>query len=334
MSTVSNTVDRVLGGLYIGSYLALDTLGDSQLKENHISHIISVFQGELPEKYQSDFTTKSIPIDDDEFTNIIQYFDETNQFLNHALFPDEGDSIQRGIKKAHKTCALIMCQAGVSRSSTILAAYLMKKYNLNPDQAIHAIKRKRSIVQPNENFKEQLDLYYELDCELDQTSPIYRQWELQHSLKSDPTGQSILSKDSTFVEEDESTAQLKTDQDLKQLRCKRCRQKLALSTSFVDHIPPSEDSKQAQFVRKAPNLRRIISAQAASNTCSHYFVEPLNWMKEELQGKQELEGKFQCPKCETKVGGYSWKGSRCSCGKWMVPAIHLQRAKVDEIKLK
>ena len=54
-------------------------------------------------------------------------------------------------------------------------------------------------------------------------------------------------------------------------------------------------------------------------------------MKQELD-KAEMEGKFLCPKCSSKVGGYSWRGSRCSCGKWMVPAIHLQEAKVDYIK--
>lgn len=322
-------MDRVLGGLYIGSYLSLTGSEKNFLEQNHITHIVSAFKGELSEDFQSKYTIKSIPVDDDDITNIIQYFDEANNFINQALFPDEIDEFSRGVKKPFKTCVLVICQAGVSRSSTILAAYLMKKYNLSPDQAIHAIQRKRSIAQPNDNFREQLDLYNELDCQLDKKNPIYRQWLLQHSLKIDPTGQSILSKDSTYVDEGNE----EDSKALTQLRCKRCRQKLALSTSFVDHIPPSEDSKQSQFIKKAANSRRIISIQAASNTCSHFFVEPLNWMKNELQGKAEMEGKFQCPKCETKVGGYSWKGSRCSCGKWMVPAIHLQRAKVDEIKL-
>lgn len=326
-------MDRVLGGLHIGSYVGLISSEENFLDQNHITHIVSVFKDDLPEEFMNKYNVKSIQIDDDEFTNIIEYFDETNEYINKALFPDE-ETLQRGVKKPFKTCVLVICQAGVSRSSTILAAYLMKKYNLKPEQAIHAIQRKRSIVQPNDNFKQQLDLYYELNCEVDKASPIYRQWILQHSMKTDPTGQEILSKDSTYVEEEEVEEQQGKVKDLTQLRCKRCSQKLALSTSFISHTPPSEDSKQSQFIRKVPNRKRIISAQAASDICSHYFVEPLNWMKGELQDKAELEGKFQCPKCETKVGGYNWKGSRCSCGKWMVPAIHLQRAKVDEIKVK
>ena len=118
-----------------------------------------------------------------------------------------------------------------------------------------------------------------------------------------------------------------------QLRCKRCRQVLALSSQIETHEPPEADSRQAQFIKTAPNSRRIIDVKPASPSCSHYFLtEPLNWMKDELQGKGELDGKFQCPKCNSKVGGYSWKGTRCSCGRWMIPALHVQTAKVDFVK--
>lgn len=56
-------------------------------------------------------------------------------------------------------------------------------------------------------------------------------------------------------------------------------------------------------------------------------------MRPELeQGK--LEGRLECPnaRCKANVGKYSWKGMRCSCGAWVVPAISLARARVDEIK--
>ena len=34
-----------------------------------------------------------------------------------------------------------------------------------------------------------------------------------------------------------------------------------------------------------------------------------------------------------KVGAYNWKGSRCSCRKWVTPAIHLQSNRVDQFPL-
>ena len=113
------------------------------------------------------------------------------------------------------------------------------------------------------------------------------------------------------------------------LRCKRCRAVLANNFDIETHELPDVLSRQTQFVRTVPNLHRIISAVDAARTCSHYFMrEPISWMGVELN-KQELEGKFFCFKCDAKVGGYSWRGTRCSCGKWMVPAILLQSAKVD-----
>ena len=67
-----------------------------------------------------------------------------------------------------------------------------------------------------------------------------------------------------------------------------------------------------------------------SLTCAHHFLDPLSWMRPELeQGK--LDGRLECPKCKTNVGKYAWQGMRCSCGAWVVPAITLAKGKVDEV---
>ena len=46
----------------------------------------------------------------------------------------------------------------------------------------------------------------------------------------------------------------------------------------------------------------------------------------------ELEGKLECPKCFSKVGGYAWQGMRCSCGIWVTPCFSLGKSKVDEVR--
>ena len=51
---------------------------------------------------------------------------------------------------------LIHCIAGVSRSVSVLIHYLMQKYNMPFDQALHMIQRKRSIANPNASFRKQL----------------------------------------------------------------------------------------------------------------------------------------------------------------------------------
>jgi dual specificity MAP kinase phosphatase len=51
---------------------------------------------------------------------------------------------------------LVHCQAGISRSPTIVIAYLMKIKNLTHDSAYHLVKSKRGIIEPNIFFVSQL----------------------------------------------------------------------------------------------------------------------------------------------------------------------------------
>ena len=52
-------------------------------------------------------------------------------------------------------------------------------------------------------------------------------------------------------------------------------------------------------------------------------------MRPELeQGK--VEGRLECPKCQTNVGKYAWQGMQCSCGDWVVPGISLAKGRIDE----
>lgn len=54
---------------------------------------------------------------------------------------------------------LIHCMAGISRSVSMIAYYLMKKYFINFDEALNIIKTRRSIANPNNSFKLQLQVY-------------------------------------------------------------------------------------------------------------------------------------------------------------------------------
>jgi dual specificity phosphatase 12 len=51
---------------------------------------------------------------------------------------------------------LIHCAAGISRSPTILAAYLMRKDKVTHRQALRRIAKKRPCISPNPGFIEQL----------------------------------------------------------------------------------------------------------------------------------------------------------------------------------
>jgi protein-tyrosine phosphatase len=55
---------------------------------------------------------------------------------------------------------LVHCHAGVSRSSTIVISYLMRKYiNFSLNDALKFVKSKRPIIKPNKGFMKQLQKY-------------------------------------------------------------------------------------------------------------------------------------------------------------------------------
>lgn len=278
--------------------------------------------GPLPPYLKEDYAHLQIDITDEESSDLLLHLPVTNKFIDQALFPDP----EKKDSKKHEGAILVHCAQGVSRSVSVIIAYLMFKYNLLYDQALYAVRRKLESAQPNEGFVDQLKAFKEMGFKVDQLSSAYRKYVIQQNLKQDPSGSSLATA-GLFDKKSNNKGP-----GSYKLRCRKCRHVLATETDIEPHDMPDADSRQARFVKTAPNSRRIISASDAAKVCSHYFMEePVEWMRGELE-KQELEGKFCCPKCQSKVGGYSWKGSRCSCGKWMIPALHIQTAKVDQMK--
>lgn len=83
----------------------------------------------------------NIPVYDHEMVDISKHFDEAYKFID------------KNIKNGN---VLIHCQAGISRSATIIISYLMKKYHLSYGDIIKNIRCARPIINPNSGFTEQL----------------------------------------------------------------------------------------------------------------------------------------------------------------------------------
>jgi dual specificity phosphatase 12 len=48
---------------------------------------------------------------------------------------------------------LVHCFAGVSRSATIIIAYMMQEHGMNYHSAFKFVKSKRPFINPNEGFR-------------------------------------------------------------------------------------------------------------------------------------------------------------------------------------
>jgi len=323
---------RVLGGLYISSIKPL--LNNTDLKSLYgIESIVSVQKDPIPEAYRN-YRRLQVPIDDLEDENLFTYFQRVNDFIEEGL---------KASSDGKKGKVLVHCNAGRSRSVSFVIAFLMKKYRLSYKQARYAVQRKYPegvMVEPNAGFSKQLQLYYNCGCsddvrELDARYPQYRAFKTsllkRADMNNDSSYRDVGNKDATKAPSAEQEESNTNDKPKYVFRCKKCGQVLANSVVFIPHtVPTDDDDKQKYFYKTTFWTKEVYKVEKASAECTHYFFEPLNWMKPELS-KGELEGRFDCFKCGSKVGGYHWQGSRCSCGRWMVPAIHLLKAKVDQL---
>lgn len=137
-------MDEILPGLWLGCQDAADD--HESLRRHNITHIVSVREPEMK------FTLLQR-----ELPNFVYHriwaLDAANQELSHE-FPSAIQFINDAWEA--KQGVLIHCRAGISRSATIVCAYLIwRNPELELRDVVESIDKKRRI-QPNVGFRFQL----------------------------------------------------------------------------------------------------------------------------------------------------------------------------------
>ncbi len=118
---------------------------EEKLKEVGITHILTAVLG-IGDKYSKDkFTTLNIPIRDVEWEQICTYFDCAADFIKEC----------EGVNGK----VFVHCMCGISRSSTLVAAFLIREKGMSANDAIEFIHSNRQKVDPNKGFRKQLEYY-------------------------------------------------------------------------------------------------------------------------------------------------------------------------------
>lgn len=132
-----------LGGIYLGN---LESSSDGEfLRDSKIRAVISIVFGQEV-KYPENVIPFHMLINGDDHPNfeLSQEFEDTFKFIEqHRKY----------------TSILIHCYAGVSRSATILLAYLMRKMKLGFSEALAFVRKSRPAVNPNIGFVDQLKAF-------------------------------------------------------------------------------------------------------------------------------------------------------------------------------
>lgn len=93
--------------------------------------------------------------------DILSHFDTSNEFIENAL-------------KVPTNKIYIHCVAGISRSASLVIAYVMKTRSMSYTEAFDLVQQKRRVIDPNEGFVRQLVLYHRMKYTIDIGNLDYR----------------------------------------------------------------------------------------------------------------------------------------------------------------
>nr|XP_008526678.1 PREDICTED: dual specificity protein phosphatase 22 isoform X2 [Equus przewalskii] len=149
---MGNGMNKILPGLYIGNFK--DARDAEQLSKNKVTHILSVHDSARPMLEGVKYLC--IPAADSPSQNLTRHFKESIKFIHECRLRGEG--------------CLVHCLAGVSRSVTLVIAYIMTVTDFGWEDALHTVRAGRSCANPNLGFQRQLQ-----DFEKHEVHQ-YRQW--------------------------------------------------------------------------------------------------------------------------------------------------------------
>lgn len=139
---------EILPHLYLGCRKVARCLPG--LRESNVTRILNVTSS-IPNHFigMEGFTYRQIPVEDAHEVDMMQHLPGAFEFIEDA--------------KACGEKVLVHCHAGMSRSVTVILAYLMKYYNHTMESALEHVKQRKSDVCPNFSFMGQL---LDFECSL------------------------------------------------------------------------------------------------------------------------------------------------------------------------
>eukprot|EP00117_Sycon_ciliatum_P012086 scpid92523/ scgid4556/ Dual specificity protein phosphatase 12; Glucokinase-associated dual specificity phosphatase len=207
-------MNNVRPHLFLGA--ASDALDEDQIVDNGITHILSLLSEPLP-PLDCHGKVKFVPILDCDTADLLAVLEDCLEFVSSAV--KSGGNV------------LVHCIAGVSRSSSVVIAYLMRTEKLNFYQAYKEVQKKRPIISPNDGFAEQLRLFEMTNCKVNLSHPMYKLMKMKIAIANSETGEFDRSKMSMGWL---SSSNVAGPEDVV-YRCRKCRSLLFSSEHVVTH---------------------------------------------------------------------------------------------------
>ena len=136
-------MSEILPGLFLGG---IDPTYDFDfLRSAGITHVLSIFEADhsTHAMVTRGVLHMSIRLYDSDTEPIYDVFEQACAFIEDAL--NSGGAVY------------VHCLMGISRSPTLVAAYLMKHKVMTSDAALKFLVERRPIVSPNDGFRAALE---------------------------------------------------------------------------------------------------------------------------------------------------------------------------------
>lgn len=297
-------MQEVVDGLWVGDLVAAND--DDELEKNGIVSFVCVLRGYLAQKlltwclgqknilsalrpslkFSDKYAVYPLEIDDSADTDLLSHLPSCVAWIKEILDlrqkaaepssqkngTENGESLKRSpdidtvAQPGKPGGVLVHCQAGMSRSASIVAAYLMSQYDLDPMEAMAMIREKRPVVEPSATFWHQLGLFYNTDGKVSLKDRSTRQYYMERTttqfiskffvlpfrppppllhlknsdiflrVDGDGTAPSMEKMAKYPASPSPSNPPTPKDHARRKIRCKMCRRHLAVREHMMDHI--------------------------------------------------------------------------------------------------
>lgn len=159
-----NTLDQVprAGRLFISGMSVLQQEAPDPVRGAGITHVLSALDYPVSDSISGpSLETRGyqhlwLQVDDYPSENLLQHFARACAFIDAGVASattknDSGGGGGGGV--------LVHCAMGVSRSATLVCAYLMWKHGVGAGEAVAWVREGRRHVQPNAGFAQQLEVW-------------------------------------------------------------------------------------------------------------------------------------------------------------------------------